>query len=60
MTSDRENLGIDPRGAAMPPDELPEWVSSAMFSFNRRYGISAGINAKGFPHLALKLKEPFV
>lgn len=51
LTSDGENLGIDPCGVTMPPSEQAEWVSSAMSSFNRRYGIAAGMNAKGFPHL---------
>lgn len=44
----------------LPMSCLSERVSSAMSSFDRRYGISAGTNAKGFPHLVLKLKEPFI
>lgn len=54
LTSDGENLGIDSCGAAMPPDELPEWLSSATSSFNSRYVIATRINARGFSPPGIK------
>lgn len=60
LTSDGENLGIYPCGAAKP-SQWAAWVSVLSHAVIQQevYGISTGMNAKGFLHLVLKLKEPF-